>query len=61
MECVPVEQLDAKVVADGLAEVAQRNVGGADEALQKAEIAIHQQVYQAMNSAIQKASTSSSN
>lgn len=55
MECVPAEQLDPKAVADGLAETNRRMAAaGQASELEKAEIAIHHEVYQAMNNAITK-------
>lgn len=53
METVPVEQLDPKTVADGLAEASKRV---AKDDAEKAEIQIHQEIYQAMNNAISKLS-----
>lgn len=54
MEAVPVEQLDPKVVTDGLAEVNRRATASTINDSDKAEIQIHQELYQAMNSAITK-------
>lgn len=54
METVPVEQLDPKMVTDGLAETSKRV---AKDDAEKAEIQIHQEIYQAMNNAINKLST----
>lgn len=59
MEAVPVEHLDPKIIGDGLAEVAKRSatISIASDS-DKAEIQIHQEIYQAMNNAIAKVSTS---
>ena len=51
MEAVTVDKLDPQLVANGLAE-AQKRQATTDE--EKAEVAIHLQVYQAMNNAISK-------
>lgn len=51
MEAVPLEQLDPKAVADGLAEVAKRTPKDDTE---RAEVQLHQEIYQAMSNALNK-------
>lgn len=58
MEICTVDQLDAKVVADGLAKVQARQAASAAATPEeKAEIAILTEVYTAMNNALGKAKT----
>lgn len=54
IEAVPVEHLDPTLVSEGVAEVARRQAAPAANDMEKAEIAIHQEVYQAMNNALNK-------
>ena len=54
MEAVPIDQLDPKVVTEALAETNRRSTTTPANELEKAEIQIHMQVYQAMNHAINK-------
>lgn len=54
IEAVPIEHLDPALVTEGLAEVTRRQAAPAANEMEKAEIAIHHQVYQAMNNAINK-------
>lgn len=51
MEAVPLEQLDPKAVADGLAEVTRRT---AKDETERAEVQLHQEIYQAMNAALSR-------
>lgn len=51
MEAVPLEQLDPKAVADGLAEATRRT---AKDDTERAEVQIHQEIYQALNNALSK-------
>lgn len=53
LEVVPVAHLDNQIVAEGLIET-QKRVAKDDS--EKAEIEIHQQVYSALNYALQKSS-----
>jgi F0F1-type ATP synthase epsilon subunit len=54
MEAVPVDQLDPKVITEALAETNRRAATTPANELEKAEIQIHTEVYQAMNHAINK-------
>ena len=54
MEAVSLEKLDPQAVANGLAEAQKRQTTVTDE-MEKAEVAIHLQVYQAMSNALSKA------
>ena len=55
MEAVPLENLDPTVVANALAETGKRV---AKDDVEKIELQIHQEIYQAMNNALVKANTS---
>ncbi len=54
MEAVPLDQLDPKLVAEGLAESTRRAATSPTSELEKAEVAIHHKVYQAMSAALTK-------